>query len=526
MKYINKFNKTEDFENAKSWLNELEHYVVYDAESKKLWSNFLKRSVTLHCKITEEMLGKPSPFGGKLPLLTRCDLFKKVKINGEEYDLSQKERTPYEFKSELTNDNKNNIIQELSTLVFDFESISGDTMPLNEKYVLAIDTKDIQSLKEYNIEVEWADNIQPKSLVGAFVYDILVYAFSNLYFPFPLKYASCLFYGCMFLESIDLSGIITNKTVNALYFLHTCQSLKSVNLSNCDLTSLNDDNLFGYPYEDGCAADVVIVNNTKLNDGFRFPETINYVDLSKVNTSHMKDMSGMFRECKKLTTLDLSNFDTSNVTDISYMFYRCEGLTTLNVSNFDTSSVTEMGGLFGGCVSLTSVDLSKFNTNNVTNMSGMFSGCTSLTSIDLSNFNVTNVTSMLRMFSDCTSLINLILPNTETINITDIQLMFKGCTSLVSLDLSNFNTTNATIPYCMFSGCTSLASLDLSNFDASNFNVTENGLYIKDMFKGCDSLSHIKCTQNFKDWCLTNKAAIGLPSSMQEGGGGAWEIVK
>ena len=46
------------------------------------------------------------------------------------------------------------------------------------------------------------------------------------------------------------------------------------------------------------------------------------------------------------------------------------------------------------------------------------------------------------------------------------------------------------------------------------------------MFKYCDKLNYIRCTQYFKDWCITNQDTINLPTSMREGGDGIWEIVE
>ena len=39
------------------------------------------------------------------------------------------------------------------------------------------------------------------------------------------------------------------------------------------------------------------------------------------------------------------------------------------------------------------------------------------------------------------------------------------------------------------------------------------------------ALTHIKCKQAFKDWCLADPDAIDLPIAMGSGGSGRWEIV-
>ena len=99
------------------------------------------------------------------------------------------------------------------------------------------------------------------------------------------------------------------------------------------------------------------------------------LDLSKFNTSNVKNMCSMFSYCSSLTELDLSNLDTENVTDMSWMFRNCSSLTKLNLSKFNTDNVTDMENMFWGCSSLTNLDLSNFNTNNVTHMKEMFKSC-------------------------------------------------------------------------------------------------------------------------------------------------------
>ncbi len=130
---------------------------------------------------------------------------------------------------------------------------------------------------------------------------------------------------------------------------------------------------------------------------FRNCENITSLDLSKLDTSKVTDMSGMFYNCRALTTLDLSNFDTSNVTDMNYIFYGC-GALTLNVSNFDTSNVTNMRYMFGYCSKLTNLNVSNFDTSSVTNMTGMFATCYALTNLDLSNFDTNAVQNYSYMF--------------------------------------------------------------------------------------------------------------------------------
>ena len=124
--------------------------------------------------------------------------------------------------------------------------------------------------------------------------------------------------------------------------------------------------------------------------------------LEFLNTSEVKDMSGMFYGCSGLTSLDLSHFNTQNVTNMIQMFYGCSGLTSRDLSHFNTQNVTNMMQMFYGCSGLTSLDLSHFNTQKVTYMSGMFYGCSALTTINSNRAWPYKVSK--DMFAGCTKL--------------------------------------------------------------------------------------------------------------------------
>ena len=52
-------------------------------------------------------------------------------------------------------------------------------------------------------------------------------------------------------------------------------------------------------------------------------------------------MRTMFQACYELEYLDLSKFNTSNVTDMSWMLCDCNKLKYLNLSNFSIKGETE-----------------------------------------------------------------------------------------------------------------------------------------------------------------------------------------
>ena len=137
---------------------------------------------------------------------------------------------------------------------------------------------------------------------------------------------------------------------------------------------------------------------------------------SSFNTENVIDMSKMFYACISLSSVEnLSNLNTKNVIYMDYLFYACSLLRSIDLSKFDTSNVKDMTGMFGGSGfyklnlsnynnknllttafmlysvgSLEELDISSFDTSNVIDMSYMFSYCAKLTSLDVSHFNTEN----------------------------------------------------------------------------------------------------------------------------------------
>lgn len=150
--------------------------------------------------------------------------------------------------------------------------------------------------------------------------------------------------------------------------------------------------------------------------------------------------------------------------------------------------------LFGHPEYIEKIDLSGYDTTYIADMSLMFSSCSSLKELDVSNFNTRSVVNMFGAFSFCCGFTKLDLSNFDIRNVTNISYLFYGCLSLQELDLSNFSVKNV--------------------------------IYSMKMFCQCPRLKYIRCTKEFKDWCVKNQDEIDLPKSMREGGDGIWDIIK
>lgn len=130
------------------------------------------------------------------------------------------------------------------------------------------------------------------------------------------------------------------------------------------------------------------------------------VDISQLNTGHVRNMTSMF-EYSRFEVLDLGSLDTSQVENMSYMFCGCDDLVSLDLSGLDTSNVKAMDFMFNG-MALKELDLSGFDTSSLTTMSFMFCRNKSLETVDASNFNTSQVKNMMGAFQECTSLTTVV----------------------------------------------------------------------------------------------------------------------
>lgn len=200
-----------------------------------------------------------------------------------------------------------------------------------------------------------------------------------------------------------------------------------------------------------------------------------------------------------------------------FMFDLC--LTNIDARIFKDIKSDNLMSLFSSCSHVSDIDLQYLNTDNVTNMFSMFANCNDLIKIPTLNFNTSNVTDMNSMFMSCNSLIDVDLTHFDTSNVTNMYSMFLNCRKLVTLDLSSFDTSKVVDMESIFNGCNNIEKLYLDKFSTDSVTDKDN------MFKYCNKLNYIRCTQAFKDWCITNQDIISLPVSMREEGDGIWEII-
>ena len=168
------------------------------------------------------------------------------------------------------------------------------------------------------------------------------------------------------------------------------------------------------------------------------------IDLSKFDSSKVKNMNSMFYGCTNLKKITFGNIVTSSVQNMTSLFEKCANLTFINLSNFDTSSVITMNSMFRLCKEIIAIDASSFNTAKVEDMFDMFGYCHKLVAVNVSSFNTSKVKNMHGMFYDCNELIFLDLQNFKGDSITSVGYMFFECRKLKFLNLKLFNAQSVT----------------------------------------------------------------------------------
>lgn len=178
---------------------------------------------------------------------------------------------------------------------------------------------------------------------------------------------------------------------------------------------------------------------------------------------NIKNLSMLFNGCINLTKITFPNWRTPKLLDISYLFSRCKNLTEAHsLDRIRSSTVKNMCGVFNQCKKLTKITAEGFDCTNVEDMSIMFQGCENLNSNDyITNGNETkNLKDIRGMFSGCKNWINIYHRITSTDNIVYMGKLFNGCEKLNEITELGKNSKprnimkNVINAKEMFAGCT------------------------------------------------------------------------
>lgn len=180
--------------------------------------------------------------------------------------------------------------------------------------------------------------------------------------------------------------------------------------------------------------------------------------------------------------LDLSDWDTSNIKSMYSMFKDCYALTYIDLSKFNTSKVDGMGAMFSNCYSLTNLDVSRFNTSNVTTIREMFSGTRKINMIDMSKWDLSKLGDNYDAFKDVfkgSYCENIKLPNMNlkkkfnTYYGNTFSFLY-GLKSLQAPELVNSYTNNIKF---LFADDNELYDVDMTDWDFSNVTYAYGAFY-------------------------------------------------
>ena len=254
-----------------------------------------------------------------------------------------------------------------------------------------------------------------------------------------------MFANCTNLEKADLSGLTsTSKNDSGDTNTNTIRSLRGMFLGCENLTTVTGFDRFG-----------TLKPTSTIQNMFDGCEALKSVDLSKIGTDNVENMSRLFNGCSSLESLDLSAWkNNGKVNNMQNMCNGCSSLTsfTLNNQGFVTRNKCQFNdhyeskGVFIGCDSLKTVDMSnitlKANHENNSGLWRLFYDLPALETVYMENTNLSNVSNMSQMFQNSKALKKVVVnPTAKLDDITNMDDFVRGCTALEILDISGMDNS-------------------------------------------------------------------------------------
>ncbi|MGO2083308.1 BspA family leucine-rich repeat surface protein [Vagococcus sp.] len=166
------------------------------------------------------------------------------------------------------------------------------------------------------------------------------------------------------------------------------------------------ENYLGHPNSDGTldnkhsikASDVTMMFFSNAIDKVKLPEDSSYLFATTYGGKPWFEKLSML--------VDLDRLDTSGVTDMTGLFSGQKQLTSLNLSRMKTGDTIYMAEMFKDMTGLNDITLPEtFETRQAVNINGMFSGMTNLQSLVLpDSFKITGTHQMVNLFKGNTGL--------------------------------------------------------------------------------------------------------------------------
>lgn len=171
------------------------------------------------------------------------------------------------------------------------------------------------------------------------------------------------FAGCENLEYVDLRNLDASQSTSMQKMFEDCSALARI------------DGLEGFDTS----------SSTYFGSMFSGCSSLKSLDVSGFDASHVQVLCFMFNGCSSLQTLNMAGpgWKTSSLTLMVHVWEGCSSLKSLDLSYLDTSHVRSMTYDFNGCSSLEYLDLSGADTTGIGNLEHLFDGCSKLSTVKL-----------------------------------------------------------------------------------------------------------------------------------------------
>lgn len=329
-------------------------------------------------------------------------------------------------------------------------------------------------------------------------------------------YLSKMFKDCSSLKSIDFIRNWDTKNITHMdEMLYGCSSLTELNLSNLDLTRLQELELYGcvniqkiiFPVNINSTAYIIFPDNYVLEDDVNGEIYCKFKSTLAGKTLIKKDLGKSFLVLDWRSLIRSGTeykFSPINVREIiftnkapqnyDYRFFAgtrlisgegeanssvvayVKGINEYNYYLYFNSSTPiylpriTKSNLFNDLTVMREFDGENLRFDVATDLTSMFAGCERLETINIPDLNAGNVTSMRKMFSGCSSLKNLTLSVFYTDKVTNVANMFYDCSKLEILDLSEFDFSGVISSSNMFGGASKLWKIILPSLISDNFS--------------------------------------------------------
>jgi len=203
-----------------------------------------------------------------------------------------------------------------------------------------------------------------------------------------------------------------------------------------------------------------VSNVTNMNKMFYYAKEFNQ-DIGEWNVSKVTNMSEMFVSAVSFNQ-NINNWDVSHVEDMSYMFSSTYEFNQ-KLENWDVSKVTNMNNMF--IYSAFNQSIGQWDVSNVITMKKMFS-YTRAFNQNINNWDVSNVQSMEDMFL-YSKKFNQPLNNWNVSHVKNMESMFSSAQKF-NQDLKNWDVSNVTNMAGMFEFSKSFTNHDLRTWNVRN----------------------------------------------------------